>query len=92
MAASIAYAGCAGDCMTCHPKLKGDEDHISLTTCIKCHDPVEKKQTEVFSFGQKDADGCGDNCFECHDQWPKDAYHADLSGCKSCHENFVKKP
>jgi len=88
MGASITYAGCAGDCITCHPKLKGDKDHLSLTTCITCHEPAKKK---IFSFGGS-SEGCGDNCFECHDQWPKDGYHADLETCVSCHENFVKKP
>lgn len=38
-----AVSGCAGDCMTCHPKLIGDMRHLSLTTCIKCHKPSEQK-------------------------------------------------
>jgi hypothetical protein len=85
---TTVYAGCAGDCMTCHPKLKGSEDHRSLTTCINCHDPVDKKK--LFTLGES-SEGCGDNCFECHDNWPKDGYHADLISCIDCHENFVLK-
>lgn len=49
-----AVSGCAGDCMTCHPKLIGDMRHLSLTTCIKCHKPSEQKSFSL-SLG-----GCGD--------------------------------
>ncbi len=74
------YAGCAGDCMTCHPKLVGDITHFSLTTCIKCHEPVQNKSLAL-SQG-----GCGDRCFQCHEQWPKDGSHASLNTCLDCHE------
>lgn len=73
-------AGCAGDCMTCHPKLIGDIKHSSLTTCIKCHEPVKK---ESFSLSQG---GCGDRCFQCHSEWPKDSSHAQLDSCLDCHQ------
>ncbi|WP_300706980.1 hypothetical protein [uncultured Brachyspira sp.] len=73
-------AGCAGDCMTCHPKLIGDIKHSSLTTCIKCHEPVKK---ESFSLSQG---GCGDRCFQCHEEWPKDSSHVSLNTCLDCHE------
>lgn len=76
-----AFSGCAGDCMTCHPKLIGDITHISLTTCIKCHKPVAEKKAFSVSKG-----GCGDRCFQCHAQWPKDGNHASLNKCLNCHE------
>ncbi len=75
-----AVSGCAGDCMTCHPKLIGDINHLSLTTCIKCHKPVADK---AFSLSQG---GCGDICFQCHAEWPKDGNHASLNTCLNCHE------
>lgn len=75
-----AVSGCAGDCMTCHPKLIGDINHLSLTTCIKCHKPVTDK---TFSLSQG---GCGDRCFQCHEEWPKDGNHASLNTCLNCHE------
>lgn len=75
-----AVSGCAGDCMTCHPKLIGDINHLSLTTCIKCHKPVAEK---AFSLSQG---GCGDRCFQCHAEWPKDGNHASLNTCLNCHE------
>lgn len=75
-----AVSGCAGDCMTCHPKLIGDINHLSLTTCIKCHKPVADK---AFSLSQG---GCGDRCFQCHAEWPKDGNHASLNTCLNCHE------
>lgn len=75
-----ALSGCAGDCMTCHPKLVGDINHLSLTTCIKCHKPVAQK-----SFSLSNG-GCGDRCFQCHAEWPKDGNHASLNTCLNCHE------
>ena len=75
-----AVSGCAGDCMTCHPKLIGDMRHLSLTTCIKCHKPSEQKSFSL-SLG-----GCGDRCFQCHAEWPKDGNHASLNTCLNCHE------
>ncbi len=75
-----ALSGCAGDCMTCHPKLIGDITHLSLTTCIKCHEPANQK---TFSLSQG---GCGDRCFQCHEEWPKDGNHASLNTCLNCHE------
>lgn len=73
-------AGCAGDCMTCHPKLIGDITHLPLTTCIRCHEPVQNKAVEEAKGG------CGDRCFQCHEQWPKDGSHAPLNKCLDCHE------
>ncbi|MGE4267950.1 MAG: cytochrome c3 family protein [Deferribacterales bacterium] len=84
--ALTVYAGCAGDCMTCHPKLKGSKDHVALTTCIKCHTPTNKK---LFEFGSS-SEGCGDNCFDCHKQWPKDGNHAPMLKCESCHKKYKK--
>lgn len=75
-----AVSGCAGDCMTCHPKLAGDINHLSLTTCIKCHKPAAQKS---FSLSKG---GCGDRCFQCHAEWPKDGNHASLNTCLNCHE------
>lgn len=74
------FAGCAGDCMTCHPKLIGDITHMPLTTCIKCHEPVQNKALEQAKGG------CGDRCFQCHEKWPKDGSHAPLNTCLDCHE------
>jgi len=78
------YAGCAGDCMTCHPKLIGDKDHLVLTTCINCHTP--SKNQKIFEFGGGSAEECGNDCFKCHNQWPKDGHHAPLDRCQNCHE------
>jgi len=78
---NTAYAGCAGDCMTCHQKLVGSKEHNSLTACIKCHDPAKN-----ISIVTQSGEGCGNNCFDCHNQWPKDGYHADLDTCKNCHK------
>lgn len=75
-------AGCAGDCMTCHPKLKDDKNHQSLKTCIQCHDPSKPSLTTLFNHDE----GCGGNCFDCHDKWPQDSHHFDLFGCKNCHK------
>lgn len=80
--AANSGSGCAGDCMTCHPKLVGDEQHKTLTTCIQCHDPTKPK-VNLFS---NHPEGCGGNCFECHDEWPKDGHHAELYGCQDCHK------
>jgi len=85
--ALTVYAGCAGDCMTCHPKLKGSKDHIALTTCIKCHTPASKK---LFEFGSSNNEGCGDNCFDCHKEWPKDGNHAPMLKCENCHKKYKK--
>lgn len=85
--ALTVYAGCAGDCMTCHPKLKGSKDHIALTTCIKCHTPASKK---LFEFGSSNKEGCGDNCFDCHKEWPKDGNHAPMLKCENCHKKYKK--
>lgn len=74
------FAGCAGDCMTCHPKLIGDITHMPLKTCIQCHEPVQNKALEQAKGG------CGDRCFQCHEQWPKDGSHAPLNKCLDCHE------
>ncbi len=74
-----AVSGCAGDCMTCHPKLIGDIRHLSLSTCIKCHKPADTKT--LLSSG-----GCGDRCFQCHNEWPKDGNHASLNTCLDCHK------
>ena len=76
-----AFSGCAGDCMTCHPKLEKDEDHISLKTCITCHDPAKPK-LKIFSGSA----GCGDRCFVCHSEWPQNGAHAALDTCLKCHE------
>ena len=73
-------AGCAGDCMTCHPKLIGDITHMPLKTCIQCHEPVQNKALEQAKGG------CGDRCFQCHASWPRDGYHAPLDNCLDCHE------
>ncbi|MCB4204571.1 hypothetical protein LF845_06320 [Deferribacterales bacterium Es71-Z0220] len=78
---SDSYAGCAGDCMTCHPVLKGSAEHRSLESCIKCHDPAKN-----ISIVPSNDNGCGDRCFDCHNEWPKDGYHADLDTCKNCHK------
>lgn len=78
--AKDVFAGCAGDCMTCHPKLIGDITHLPLTTCIQCHEPVQNK---ALSQAQG---GCGDRCFQCHEKWPKDGSHAPLDKCLDCHE------
>lgn len=80
MSIDSAYAGCAGDCMTCHPELIGDIDHLSLATCIKCHEPVKDK---AFSLS---SGGCGERCFQCHTEYPKDSSHASLDTCLECHE------
>lgn len=48
-----AVSGCAGDCMTCHPKLIGDMRHLSLTTCIKCHKPSEQKSFSLSLGGDR---------------------------------------
>lgn len=77
------FAGCAGDCMTCHPKLKNSEEHRSLKSCVTCHDPIND-----ISIVTSDSGGCGDRCFDCHDEWPKDGYHADLDTCKNCHNGL----
>ena len=74
-----AVSGCAGDCMTCHPKLIGDITHLSLTTCVKCHEPAKQ---DKFSLSKG---GCGDRCFQCHEEWPKDGNHASLNTCLDCH-------
>ncbi|MEC9491592.1 hypothetical protein [Flexistipes sp.] len=88
-----AYAGCAGDCMSCHAELKNSEEHKSLKTCIDCHDPAEKKPDlsadSLLNMPRGD-EGCGENCFECHDQWPKDGYHAPLETCQNCHNKSQK--
>ncbi|MGE4318557.1 MAG: cytochrome c3 family protein [Deferribacterales bacterium] len=84
--ALTVYAGCAGDCYTCHPKLKGNKDHLVLGTCIQCHNPANQK---ILTFGSQ-AEGCGDNCFECHKEWPKDGNHAPMISCKDCHKKFEK--
>ena len=49
-----AVSGCAGDCMTCHPKLIGDINHLSLTTCIKCHKPVAEKAFSLSQGGENE--------------------------------------
>ena len=85
-AAAVAYAGCAGDCITCHPKLKGDKDHLALVTCIKCHTPSDQK-TDIFSFGGGSNEACGNDCFQCHNQWPQDGNHAPLDTCQDCHKH-----
>ncbi|PLX65880.1 MAG: hypothetical protein C0603_12965 [Denitrovibrio sp.] len=82
--ALVAYAGCAGDCITCHPALNGDKDHLALKTCINCHAPAVKPK--LFQFGGGAAEECGNDCFECHQQWPKDGNHAPLDTCQNCHE------
>lgn len=73
-------AGCAGDCMTCHPKLVGDITHMSLTTCIQYHEPVQNKALEQAKGG------CGDRCFQCHKEWPQNGHHAPLDTCLDCHK------
>lgn len=70
--------------MTCHPQLKGDKDHLALTTCVSCHAPAQKKQ--LFSIGGTN-EQCGSNCFKCHNQWPKDGNHAPLDKCGDCHKS-----
>lgn len=65
--------------MTCHPKLIGDITHLSLTTCVKCHEPAKQ---DNFSLSKG---GCGDRCFQCHEEWPKDGNHASLNTCLNCH-------
>ncbi|MCA1933747.1 MAG: hypothetical protein LDL13_09245 [Calditerrivibrio sp.] len=80
----LVDAGCAGDCISCHPKLENDETHLSLKSCIKCHNPTEKKVSILNISGQ--GDGCGDNCFQCHKEWPKNGYHAPLDNCQNCHK------
>ncbi|MGD9809134.1 MAG: hypothetical protein AB7E76_06090 [Deferribacterales bacterium] len=82
-AAVAAYAGCAGDCMTCHPKLEGSTDHLALKNCISCHTPSTEK---LFEFGGGAAEECGNDCFQCHQQWPADGNHAPLDTCQSCHQ------
>ncbi|WP_041223996.1 hypothetical protein [Deferribacter desulfuricans] len=74
-------SGCAGDCMSCHESLKGDETHISMTMCANCHN----KSSSELSITSSMNDGCGDRCFDCHDKWPNDGYHADLQKCIDCH-------
>jgi len=83
-AASIAYAGCAGDCMTCHPSLKGDKDHLALVTCIQCHTPSAEQK--LFEFGGGSAEECGNDCFQCHNNWPQNGNHAPLDTCQDCHK------
>ena len=84
--AVAAYAGCAGDCYTCHKKLQGDKNHLVLGTCIKCHNPSTQK---LLSFNAK-GEGCGENCFDCHKQWPLDGNHAPLNNCQDCHKKSKK--
>lgn len=81
--AYLGFAGCAGDCMTCHPKLEGDKDHLSLKTCINCHTP---RSQQMFKLGGDEAKECGNDCFQCHNQWPADGNHAPLNTCQKCHE------
>ena len=76
-------AGCAGDCFRCHEKLKNDETHVSLGSCISCHNPTEKR-INILKFN--DTDGCGNKCFDCHKEWPKNGYHAPLDKCLNCHQ------
>ena len=83
-AASIAYAGCAGDCMTCHPVLENSKDHLALKTCIQCHTP--SSQQKLFEFGGGSAQECGNDCFQCHNNWPQDGNHAPLNSCQDCHK------
>lgn len=78
-----SFAGCAGDCFTCHEKIREDKTHSSLGTCISCHNPKERK---VNIFSVSDSEGCGNNCFQCHKEWPKNGYHAPLEKCRDCHK------
>lgn len=76
---AVSYAGCAGDCMTCHQSIKNDITHLSLKTCINCHKP---SSLDTLSSNA----GCGNRCFQCHEQWPKDSSHASLDKCLNCHK------
>ncbi|XOB66313.1 hypothetical protein ACMC5R_06015 [Deferribacteres bacterium DY0037] len=82
-----AHAGCAGDCMTCHPQLEGDKDHLALTTCIQCHKPVSE---QIFQLGGGGSEKCGNDCFQCHNQWPQNGNHAPLDTCRNCHDDNNK--
>ncbi|MCX8083818.1 MAG: hypothetical protein N3C60_02755 [Calditerrivibrio sp.] len=79
----LAQAGCAGDCFKCHEKLRNNELHVSLGTCINCHNDTTK-MNRIITTPQEN--GCGNNCFQCHKQWPKNGYHASLEFCNKCHK------
>jgi hypothetical protein len=78
-----AESGCAGNCMSCHPKLLKDETHQILDTCKDCH---SQKSDQLNIMVPTHMEGCGGNCFECHDTWPQDGNHAPLFECKNCHK------
>lgn len=78
-------AGCAGDCFTCHPKLKNNETHKSMGTCASCHNG----SLMTYSLMPKTNvnGGCGTKCFQCHNEFPLDSYHVDLTKCIKCHQS-----
>ncbi|ADR19421.1 cytochrome c3 family protein [Calditerrivibrio nitroreducens] len=77
-------AGCAGDCFSCHEKLKKEDIHQPLGTCSGCHKTGEQKLSVI---NLPNPDGCGNNCFSCHKEWPKNGYHAALEKCNDCHKS-----